>query len=168
MMGFLEKEEKEKLILEYTQLHNEILERNHYGWFIISIFIAATFIVSFGTNDSSPLALRYFVSLALTLFSWGLHAYFVHVNNSCWRRRRDIEELLGMDGPRNRYDGLLKTFKYQVGKHIMWRALWVFLTTLYLVLFIKELGSVNWSAFESGFITLSLCTNVFVLADFRY
>ena len=124
-----EKEEK-YLLIEYEQLHNEIQQRNQYSWLIISIFVTASFIVSFGVYSSKILPLHYAVSLGLASFACFLYVFFSHVNKSCWKRRKEIQDLIGINGPSVRYGKLKNTLIYKISK-LIWIAFWFFLIILY-------------------------------------
>lgn len=134
------KPDRDLLIIEYNQLHNEIQQRNQYGWFIISIFVTASFLISFGGDSLNLSLVKYGVSFGLIGFSWFLHIYFDYVNASCWNRRKEIQDNLTMKGPEKRHDALKKSWIYQIGAHYLWKVLWISLLIIYGALFIIQLG----------------------------
>jgi hypothetical protein len=130
-MDFFTEEERENLLIEYEELHNEILQRNHYTWLIISILLAGSFLISFGTNN--PTLIHYSVSIFLTILSWASQEYFVSVNRSCWKRREEIEQSLKMYGQKRRYEHLKSRLIYKIGMQV-WRILFIGLMIAYITL----------------------------------
>jgi hypothetical protein len=128
-------EERERLMLEYSELLNEILQRRQTAWLIHSILLASTFIISF-TAHPELYPFPYIISLILVIASWFLQITVQIVNDSCWRRRREIETILDMLGPRRRYETLQRNPLYRI-RHYLWHFLWLFLFLLYLYLSIN-------------------------------
>ena len=132
--------ERKILTLEYNQLHNEILTRDQYGWLIISIFAAGSFLVSFGVEgQAETLPVRYLISLFLVIFCAISQRYYDGINKTCWDRRREIENLLGFEGPKVRYEKLKKSLWYQIGASTIWFLLWLFLAITYIEFIIISL-----------------------------
>jgi hypothetical protein len=132
--------EQKILKLEYAQLHNEILTRNQYGWLIISIFAAASFLVSFGVESQvEMLPIRYLISLFFVVFCAISQKYYDSINRTCWDRRREIENLIGIDGPKYRYKKIKQSFWYQIGAYTIWDLLWLFLSITYILFIIISL-----------------------------
>ena len=131
-MILLTKEDRENLIVEYEELLKEILQRRQNMWLIHSILLASTFIISF-TSNQNTLPFPYIVSLFLVIISWSIERTNVTVNNSCWDRRHEIEDLLGMKGPERRFERLRKTWSYRI-RNILWDLIYVFLIFTYTIL----------------------------------
>lgn len=134
----LTKVEREVLMLEYKELLDEILHRRRNTWLIHSILLASTFIISFGIDTPELLPYPYIVSLILVVFSWLFQRTARHVNNSCWTRRQDIEDMLGMKGPKERYKKLKKTKWYRIRRRL-WPTLWFSLGITYFLLLVPYL-----------------------------
>ena len=137
----LSEPKRELLLIEYNELHNEIQQRNQYGWFIISIFVTASFLISFGGESSDLSLIKYGVSFGLIGFSWFLHIYFDNVNASCWNRRKEIQDDLKMKEPEKRHEELEKSWIYRLGAHYLWKVLWISLLLIYGALFIIQLSN---------------------------
>lgn len=137
-MVMFDREERELLMLEYKELLNEILQRRQNTWLVHSILLASTFIISFRANPEL-LPYPYVVSLALVTVSGFLQLTATHVNNSCWKRRHEIEEKLGMKAPIRRLEVLKETWLYKIRSYF-WFALWTVLFAIYLLLLLSYYG----------------------------
>lgn len=117
------------LLHEHHELHEEILHRRRNTWFVISILLAGTFVVSFATYPACA-SIRYLLSLILVLFSWILWFSAQKVNTECWNDRHEIEDLLGIKMNQNRRDRLDSMTIHKMRK-IWWHLLFLFLSLFY-------------------------------------
>ena len=136
-MALLKKEERELLMLEYKELLTEIWQRRQNTWLIHSILLASTLIISFRSNPEL-LPYPYIVSLVLVIISFVFQFSMGPINDLYRKRRREIENMLGMKGPKGLIDKVTKTKSYWI-RYRLWPALWVSLATIYLLLILDYL-----------------------------
>lgn len=126
------------LVNEYHELLEEIIHRRRNTWFIISILVAGTFLISFA-DSSIWISIRYLLSLLLVLFSWFLWYSAMKVNAECWKDRREIEKTLGRKMNQNRKKRLDKMLTHRI-RAIWWHMLFLILSLFYFhMLLIEEL-----------------------------
>jgi len=127
------------LLNEYHELHEEILHRRRNTWFVISILIAGTFVISF-TDSSIWASVKYLLSLFLVLFSWFLWFSAQKVNAECWNDRHKIEDTLKRKMNQARKARLDNMFTHKIRK-FWWHLLYLSLSLFYFHMLFYEILS---------------------------
>lgn len=135
-MTRIPKELREKLMLEYKELLEEILSRRENTWMIHSILIASTLIITFSAK-ADLLKLASFISIFLICISFFFQWSSTKINQSCWNRRHEIEETLEMKCPKRRYEEL-KGMRWFKIRRKMWYALFLFLIVIYMYICARD------------------------------
>ncbi len=136
-MGFLAKEEKENLLIEYNLLREEILDRDYKTWVVNSILIIGSLIVVFApiTQGFSPPIL----SVVLIAAALVLHVTSERVTNVAYDRIEEISKQLRLMGPTKMYESKIAGQSWYVARRNIAYALFTVLISVYLYIIISNL-----------------------------
>lgn len=135
-MGFLYREEKQNLLLEYNDLREEILDRDYRTWVVNAILIVGSLLAAFSPgieNFSGAI-----ISIILVVFALVLHGTSEHVTKIGQIRIEEISKQLGLSGPTKMYQTKIAgQWWYTVRRNAAY-ALFVILISIYLFLIFPE------------------------------
>lgn len=101
-MGFLVREEKENLLIEYNLLREEIWDRGYKTWVVNSILVLGSLLVAFVPgveNFPTPV-----MSLVLVVSALILHVTSEKVTAISYSRMEEIATQLRITGPRRMFE----------------------------------------------------------------
>ena len=137
-MDFLTKEERENLIIEYKQLHDENWQRGQAIWIVNSILITGSLIVAFQTNIKGfPTSLASFV---LVFVATILHATGNKVTSITYKQMEKIRKKLGMTESSTMYRSKIQGKWWHTVRVSAAYVLFIFLMAVYILLLFNSLG----------------------------
>jgi hypothetical protein len=136
-MDFLTNEDRENLIIEHKQLHDENWKRGQATWIVNSILIAGSLIVAFQTNISGPTSL---LSLVLVFVATILHATGNKITSITNKKMEEIEKKLGMSESSTMFKSQIKGKWWHTIRVNAAYALFIFLMAVYILLLFNNLG----------------------------
>jgi hypothetical protein len=137
-MEFLTKEDRENLIIEYKQLHDENWQRGQAIWIVNSILITSSLIVAFQTTIAGfPTSL---VSFVLVLAATILHATGDKVTSITYEQMEEIRKKLGLTEASTMYRLKIQGKWWHKIRVKVAYALFIFLMTVYIFLLSMSLG----------------------------
>ena len=137
-MDFLTKEERENLIIEYKQLHDENWHRGQAIWIVNSILIAGSLIAAFQTNIGGfPTSL---VSFVLVFVATILHATGNKVTSITYKQMEEIRKKLGMTESSTMYRSKIQGKWWHTVRVSAAYVLFIFLMAVYILLLFSSLG----------------------------
>jgi hypothetical protein len=135
-MGFLLKEERENLLVEYNLLREEIWERDYRTWVINAVLIIGSLLVAFvQTLESFPTPV-----LSIVLVACGLILYITskRVNAVAYLRMEEIATQLRITGLKKMYESQIAgQWWYALRKNVAY-LLFVILLSVYLFLILDN------------------------------
>jgi hypothetical protein len=137
-MDFLTKEERENLIIEYKQLHDENWHRGQVIWIVNSILITASLIAAFQTNIGGfPTSL---VSFVLVFVATILHATGNKVTSITYKQMEEIRKKLGMTESSTMFKSQIQGKLWHTVRVSAAYVLFIFLMAVYILLLFNSLG----------------------------
>ena len=131
-MGFLLKEEKENLLIEYNLLREEIWDRSYKTWVVFAILVVGSLLVAFAPgveNFPTPV-----LSIVIIITASVLYATSERVNTIAYGRMEEIAKQLRIAGPTKTYKTKIeRQWWYIIRKNIAY-VLSAVLTGIYLFL----------------------------------
>ena len=136
-MGFLLKEEKENLLIEYNLLREEIWERGYKTWVVNAILIIGSLLVAFAPPaESFPTPI---LSLVIIVAALILHATSERVKALSYSRLEEIAEKLRITGPRKMYESNIAGQWWYIARRNIAYVLLTILISIYLFLIFDNL-----------------------------
>jgi hypothetical protein len=137
-MDFLTKEERENLIIEYKQMHDENWRRGQNIWIVNSILVTGSLIVAFQTTIGGfPTSL---VSLVLVIVATILHATGNKVKSITYKQMADIRKKLGMTETTTMFESKIQGKWWHILRVNTAYVLFIFLMVVYVLLLFNSLG----------------------------
>jgi hypothetical protein len=138
LMDLLTKEDRENLIIEYKQLHDENWQRGHAIWVVNSILITGSLIAAFQTNNANfPTPI---VSLMLIVIVTILHATGDKVTSITYKQMEEIRKKLGMTESSMMYKSKIQGKWWHTTRRSAAYILFIFLMAVYILLLFDSLG----------------------------
>jgi hypothetical protein len=129
-MGFLLKEEKENLLLEYNMLREEIWDRDYKTWVINAILIIGSLLAAFGpTVASFPSSI---LSLVLVLSALVLHVTSAQVTSVGYARLDELAKQMNLRGPKKLFESRIAGQWWYVARRNVAYVLFAILISVYL------------------------------------
>ena len=136
-MGFLLKEEKENLLIEYNLLREEIWDRSYKTWVISAILIVGSLLVAFAPgveNFPTPI-----LSIVIIISASVLYATSERVNTIAYSRMEEIAKQLRITGPTKTYKAKIAgQWWFTTRKNVAY-VLFAVLTSIYLFLIFSNI-----------------------------
>ena len=137
-MDFLTEEERENLILEYKQMHDENWRRGQNIWLVNSILITGSLFVAFQTTIGGfPTSS---VSLVLVIVAAILHATGNKVTSITYKQMAEIRKKLGMTETTAMYESEIKGKWWHILRVNTAYILFILLMAFYILLLFNNLG----------------------------
>ena len=136
-MGFLLKEEKENLFIEYNLQREEIWDRDYKTWVVSAILIIGSLLVAFTpVIENFPTAV---LSIVLVVSALILHATSERVNTIAYCRVKEIERQLRITGPNRMYENKIAGRWWYVVRRNVAYSLFAILISIYLFVIFTDL-----------------------------
>jgi hypothetical protein len=152
-MGFLLKEEKENLLLEYNMLREEIWDRDYKTWVINAILIVGSLLAAFAPSASNfPSSI---LSLVLVSSALVLHVTSAQVTSVGYARLDELAKQMNLRGPKLLFESRISGQWWYVARRNVAYVLFAVLISVYLYYIFNNLYVLG-TALVVGFLLIIL------------